>query len=403
MITTSTVIDHRGRVKRTDLAPIEVRVTVNRKPYYINTGIKVYKKEFRQGLVINRPDSDILNERITLITRQVEQAINACLRDNKPINVAEIRNSLYGAASNTSNEFVEWLSERIEMLSLAEGTIKHYNSLHKRIVEYGCLRTWSNITVDGILRFDNWLHQLTKPQTQAQKLAKEPPQRISDVGVYNYHKVLKKMLYIAEKIGKIERNPYSLLKGEFRRGEREKIEYLTEHEMQKIENLHFQINSHLDTVRNLFVIQMYTGMAYADLMQFDINNYHQVHGKWMINQERVKTGVAFVGQLLPPVIRILERWNYQIPTISNQKYNEALKEIGEKAEIQTKLHSHLARHTFATYMLSNGVKVENLQRMMGHKDISMTQRYAKTLAQNVHDEFDMISAKMTKSKPESPD
>ena len=61
------------------------------------------------------------------------------------------------------------------------------------------------------------------------------------------------------------------------------------------------------------------------------------------------------------------------------------------AGINTPLHSHLARHTFATFMLRHGVKIENVSKMLGHTNITQTQRYAKVLAMSVHEEFERIS------------
>ena len=62
--------------------------------------------------------------------------------------------------------------------------------------------------------------------------------------------------------------------------------------------------------------------------------------------------------------------------------------------IETRLHSHLARHTFATRMLRMGVKIENLSKMLGHTNITQTQKYAKVMAQSVHDDFDMVAKKL---------
>ena len=84
----------------------------------------------------------------------------------------------------------------------------------------------------------------------------------------------------------------------------------------------------------------------------------------------------------------------KVPKVSNQDYNRHLKSIGLLAEIHTRMHTHLARHTFATYMLSNDVMLQNVKRMLGHKSIVTTQRYAKVLAKDVHNEFDKISEKL---------
>ena len=51
----------------------------------------------------------------------------------------------------------------------------------------------------------------------------------------------------------------------------------------------------------------------------------------------------------------------------------------------------MARHTFATFALRKGVKIENLSRMLGHTNITQTQRYDKVVAQSVHDDYDLLS------------
>jgi site-specific recombinase XerD len=77
-------------------------------------------------------------------------------------------------------------------------------------------------------------------------------------------------------------------------------------------------------------------------------------------------------------------------------YNRMLKAIGEMAQIKTRLHSHLARHSFATYMLSNGAPIEHVGKMLGQKNIRTTQRYAKVLAEDVHAQFDKVAEKLKK-------
>lgn len=398
MINTAIIFDHRGRTKRGQSGPIEIRVTVNRKPYYINTGVRVRANEFKYGAIVNRGDMAELNERLRIISNKVETEINYCIENDTPVDVAAIRRNILDVGNSIASKFevVEWMDERVKMLQVSPGTRSHYKTMLAKFMEFGRIRQWSDVTIDNIYRWDAWLHTLEKPQTDAQKRMGLEPERLTDAGVSNYHKCLKHLLHLAEKTQQIDRNPYDLLKGEFKRGDRENVDYLTEAEMQAIETANLQRGSQLDVVRDMFVMQMYTGMAYADLMKFRIEDYKEVDGRWVANAERVKSGVAFIGHLLPPVVRVLEKYGWHLPYMTNQAYNRALKTVGERAGISTSMHSHLARHTFATYMLSNGVKIENLQRMLGHKDIAMTQRYAKTLAQSVHDEFDMIEKIMKK-------
>ena len=137
------------------------------------------------------------------------------------------------------------------------------------------------------------------------------------------------------------------------------------------------------------------------MQAFDIGDYKWDGKAWQHVGERIKTGVPYVSQLLPPVVKVLERYDWKIPRLSNADYNRHLKALGQMAGIKTRLHSHLARHTFATYMLRNGVKIENVSKMLGHTNITQTQRYAKVLAQSVHDDFDMVASKLEKKKRKS--
>lgn len=74
-----------------------------------------------------------------------------------------------------------------------------------------------------------------------------------------------------------------------------------------------------------------------------------------------------------------------------------LKAIGMVIGIE-RLHSHMARHSFATWMLSNGAKIENVSRMMGHTNITQTQRYAKVLAKDVYDDYAKAERKLAKKQ-----
>ena len=188
------------------------------------------------------------------------------------------------------------------------------------------------------------------------------------------------------------------MRGKIKRGESENVEYLTEEEMARLESLDLPDGTQLAVARDLFVFQMYTGLSYSDAQAFDIRDYKKDRGRWIHTGNRIKTGVPFVSSLLPPVVQVLERYGMQVPRIHNSDYNRQLKMIGVLTGIKTRLHSHLARHTFATYMLRNGAKIENVSRMLGHTNITQTQRYAKVLAQSVHDDFDMVAARMKKRK-----
>lgn len=389
MITTAVVFDHRGRTAKGCLGPVEIRVTINRKPFYFATGIKIHREEWKYGQIVDRPDSQELNDRLWMMLKKVEAETNKYLQSGRSVDVSELRRSIFDLSdTNGGSSFLDWMHRQIDILTLSEGTIKHYRTLEARLLAFNQIRMWNDVTAENICKFDYWLHQ------QAISNGSLTGAKLSDSAIYTYHRCLKKLLYLAEKYDKIDRNPYSKLRGEFSRGDKETVDYLTEDEIDRIMALEYKPDSLLAHARDMFIFQAFTGMSYSDMLNFDISDYRNIDGRWIANSERVKTGVAFVAHLLPPVVSVLERYNMALPRMTNQVYNRTLKIIQQDANITVKLHSHLGRHTFATYMLSHGVKVENLQRMLGHKEIAMTQRYAKTLAQSVHDEFDMIEKQL---------
>ncbi len=399
MIRTSVGFDHRNRTEPGREGPLEVRITINRKPYYISTGIKVRKNEWKFGMVVDRVDCRELNERLGIVVRRIESEINAAIDEGRELDIKEIKRRVYQVdVTANGTGLLDWIKEQVELSTLGEGTVKHYRTLVARLEQYGGLNRWADLTAENIVKWDAWLHNLTKQQTEAERLSGEPPARISDAAIYNYHKCLKALLNKALRYDRISTNPYTKLRGQFKRGERDRVDYLTEEEMRAFEALHPIAGSQMAMARDLFVLQMYTGMAYSDIQRFDIGDYRLVDGVWQNVGQRVKTGVAYISHLLPPVVEVLERYNYQVPRMSNTDYNRCLKALGMAVGIERPLHSHMARHTFATYMLANGARIENVSRMLGHTNIVQTQRYAKVLAQSVHDDFARIEQKLKTKK-----
>ena len=321
-----------------------------------------------------------------------------------PINTEDIRRKVWQVVELHSDKsvFIEWCEKQIPLLGVTDGTEKHYNPLVTRLTQFGRINKWEDLTAENIVLFDAWLRTLTKPISDARLKAGAKPEKLSAGGIYNYHKCLKALLNRALSFGKIESNPYDRLNGKFKRGEKENVEYLTEDEMRRFESIILPKGSALDIAHDLFIFQMYTGLPFSDMQAFDMNDYKFDGTKWHNVGTRIKTGTPYVSSILPPALRVLEKYNFEIPKMNNADYNRQLKALQAMAGIKTRLHSHLARHTFATFMLRNGVKIENVSKMLGHTNITQTQRYAKVLAQSVQDEYDMIAEKLSPKKKSNP-
>ena len=409
MIRISLVYDHHHRTPSGEEGPVEVRVMVNRKPYYINTGVRVREKR----LVGNRIkdlkdtyDADVLNERLSTIVDLVEREVNRCLDERKPLDVAEIRRKVYDlnvAGNDDEPTLIAWIKEQIPMLDVVKNTRQKYVTLCRRLTEFGQITRWDHLSVEAIYKWDAWLRVQDNELTTNQKAAGVEQAKLGDKAVESYHKGLRAMLNRALKMGKITANPYDRLRGEFVSKRRDVVDYLTEEQMQKVMEITPVPGSQVALARDLFIFQMYTGLGYADTQIFDLSQYQRevVIGndgketeRWRFIGKRVKTGVPYVSMLLPPVVEMLKRNGWRVPRMNNQRYNQMLKAIGMVIGIE-RLHSHMGRHTFATWMLSQGAKIENVSRMLGHTDIKMTQRYAEVLAKDVYSDYDKAAEKLT--------
>lgn len=179
---------------------------------------------------------------------------------------------------------------------------------------------------------------------------------------------LKTLIKFALDNDKLKINPFSNIK--ITKGKKP-ITYLTEWEISKIIDLKTD-NTSLLNVRDLFVIMMGTGLAYSDLINLKKEDIKKEGGTYYINKTRNKTGEEFTAIILPFAIPFIEKeWRL----ISNQKLNTYLKVIGDLCGIKQNLHSHLARHTYCTYLYNKGVNITTIAKCAGHSTTRTTLQY----------------------------
>lgn len=399
MIKTAVIYNHRGRLSKDGTGPVEVRVTINRRAYYINTGVCVRAREWKFGQIVDCWNCDELNERVRIMLQRVDQIVNEHLVNGTEgaINFEDVRKMVFSPDNRRkvkdAEDMIEWMCGEIDKLGVRRGTAAHYRVSVAALVESGAMCRWSDLTVENVHRFDAFLHRIKKHQTDAEVRAGKPVEYISQVTVRNYHKDIKALLGRALKFGIIQANPYDRMRGEIKRGNSEDVEFLTDDELSRIEGLTLCEGSMLAAARDMFVFQAYTGMAYADMQAFGLDECRRDGDRWLLAKKRVKTGVTYYVQLLPQALAVAERYGGELPKVAVQVYNRNLKRIAEATGITKRLTSHVGRHTFATHALHEGVALERVSKMLGHAKITQTQRYAKVLAEDVYGEFDKLKEK----------
>lgn len=379
-----TLIHNRlGRGSRQKPTSVELRVTYMRKQKFISTGVKINTAQWNDAkkMVVNCREALELNEILDKFKLKALKVINEMVEkgafdlDAFP---ALLRNRMEDMT------FLEYIASRIDKKQVRNATHKRYVSFLNIFSEWGGIRYFSDINEKNILSMDDWL--------KGRVLKDGSHMRQSTI--FGYHKHLKQFINDAIVDGYIEQNPYNTKRIRISRGEVERIESLTEEQINRIRALDLK-EYYLSHTRDLFIFQCYTGMAYADMMAFDINDYKEdeATGKIIGTGVRIKTGSRYYLVLLEPVVEILKKYDWKLPKISNQKYNMYLKAIGAAIGVPG-LHSHMGRSSFASLMLNHGVSVEILQRMLGHRNKSQTQRYATMWQETVNNEFIKIGTEI---------
>ena len=397
MIKTAIIYNHRGRFSKDGTAPVEVRVTIKRRAYYINTGVCVRAREWKFGQIVGVWNCDDLNDRVRIMLQRVDRIVNERMEKESEadINFEEVRKMVFAPDSRRkvkdAEDMTTWMEKEIDKLDVRKGTAAHYRVSVAALVESGIMRKWSDLSVENVHKWDAFLHGIRKHQTDAEVKAGKPVEYISQATVRNYHKDIKALLGRAMKFGLIKANPYDRMRGEIKRGDIETVEYLTKEELSRIEGLTLRDGSMLAAARDMFVFQAYTGMAYSDMQAFSLEQCRHEGERLLMSGQRVKTGVTYYVQLLPQALAVAQRYGGSFPHVAVQTYNRNLKRIAEVTGITKRLTSHVGRHTFATWALHEGVALERVSKMLGHSKITQTQRYAKVLAEDVYGEFDKLS------------
>lgn len=165
---------------------------------------------------------------------------------------------------------------------------------------------------------------------------------------------------------------------------------------EKLKTLHLEdLEEEMETARDIFLFACYTGAAYCDLMELDKSHLvRDDEGSLWLKFNRQKTGVPCRVKLLPEAIWLMEKLHSDeretlLPFMGYATYQSYLKALRLRAGISFPFTTHTARHTFATLItLEQGVPIETVSKMLGHSNVSMTERYAKVTPRKLFEEFD---------------
>lgn len=349
-------------------APIEISIVINGERKFLQLQFKCNPDDFAK-----KKQPKEISDYISVMRLKINQALSEMAMENVAVTADSLRDYLRtgGVKSYTiENLFNDWLSILKKRVGndLTQSAYRKYELT--RDLFYSEFN--KNTDVNSILPKDMENFYMTlKQKYQANSSA-------------SYMAKVKTCIMFGIANNKIKVNPFQTIKI---KREKKEIQYLTETEVQRIKATEMPCKA-LERVRDTFLLQCFCGLAYSDMECLKKEDIQQSeNGVWFISKPRVKTGVNYTAVIFPEGVELLKKYNFNMPIISNQKTNAALKAIARECSIDKNVASHLGRKTYGNFLLNgyNGSKpmsIEVTAKCMGHSDCKTTARYYASMHQD---------------------
>lgn len=345
-----------------------------------------------------KEDAKTLNVYLETLCSKIYQAKIILLELNKPVTAENLKNQITGNGGERKFilEIFKHHNEQMEALigkEFARGTFTRYKTACDHVKSF---IKWKynledlelgELNFEFVSEYTFWLKSV---------------RQCGHNSTVKYVSNLKKIVLQCVRKGWIKGDPFIDFKTA--RKEVQRIA-LTQIELDKIRGKEFSCER-LSQVRDIFLFSCYTGLAYIDVSKLKRSQIIEgIDGEQWIITHRQKTETPTRLPLLPVAFEIKEHYKHHpkcanldlvLPTLSNQKMNAYLKEIADVCGVAQNLTFHIARHTFATTItLGNGVPIETVSKMLGHKSLKQTQHYAKILDLKVSMDMKALKDKLS--------
>ena len=317
-------------------------------------------------------NSYILNNQINAVKKTCNTIVENSFIENKPLTLAKFKQELNFNDQPTNNVF-DYITT---VISRKEGTIKpaslkSYTQLKNKLeLMYPAKDLFlSDIDFNFLTRFEKYLleHNNNK-NTTCRK-----------------HKTLQVIINHALKDDLIKKDPYRFFKKNIIKGERKP---LTEIDLKKLISI-YEKRSLPDPEQKalkMFLFMSLSSLRISDLLKLKYKNIitdFDSNGNIvrLIDISQIKTQTQTT---IPVLFNFFEKLinpdglpeDFICREFKNgQSINKRLKEIAKKHEINTNLTCHVARHTFATIAVNNGVSIYTVSKILGHTNITTTMIY----------------------------
>lgn len=376
-------------------SPLMIRIYLNREMLTVgSSGLNVDKKLWCNAtsrMKGRTQEALCINAQLDEISTSFQEIFKRYEKDDD-LTLEKIK-SIYLGKDKIKTTFLEYYDGFLEELQAQVGTVKTKATYYKYL---GTKRHFENFLRYKYRRKDLMPKELTHLVISDFEIYLRTVANLKVNSSTKTLKFFKTVVKHAQRTGFIIHDPF--MNHHF---QTEYVDrgFLTDEEIKCIMEKEFP-TARLEAVRDIFIFSCFCGLAYIDVANLTQDNIVTLNGKRWIMTTRQKTKVLSNILLLDIPAMIIEKYRGRtkdgklLPILSNQKMNSYLKEIGDVCGIKKNLTYHLARHTFATMILSKGVPIESVSKMLGHTNIRTTQVYARITNKKIEEDMLALAGKL---------
>lgn len=376
-------------------SPLMIRIYLNREMLTVgSSGLNVDKKLWCNAtsrMKGRTQEALCINAQLDEISTSFQEIFKRYEKDDD-LTLEKIK-SIYLGKDKIKTTFLEYYDGFLEELQAQVGTVKTKATYYKYL---GTKRHFENFLRYKYRRKDLMPKELTHLVISDFEIYLRTVANLKVNSSTKTLKFFKTVVKHAQRTGFIIHDPF--MNHHF---QTEYVDrgFLTDEEIKCIMEKEFP-TARLEAVRDIFIFSCFCGLAYIDVVNLTQDNIVTLNGKRWIMTTRQKTKVLSNILLLDIPAMIIEKYRGRtkdgklLPILSNQKMNSYLKEIGDVCGIKKNLTYHLARHTFATMILSKGVPIESVSKMLGHTNIRTTQVYARITNKKIEEDMLALAGKL---------
>lgn len=374
-----------GRISiDTQIARFSTKIDVNPEIWDAKIGRAIGKgKEISQ-----------INRTLDNLEQEIQSHYDRLVLEDGYVTAEAVKNALNGVGRKATG-LLELFREHNEEFKFRVGVNRVQVTYEQYLHSYRVLENflWVRYQAKDIA-----LNQLTHSFIDAYDFHLRVDKRMNGNTVLNHTIPLRKIVRRAISQDIIKRDPFINYVAEKPLKQRR---HLTMDEFQKLLTTPIA-EKHLERCRDMFLFACFSGMAYADMRNLSEKHITKDDsGIIWIRIERQKTKSECKIRLLSIPIQIMEKYKHErtddkifkLKTLKT--IDENLKTIAQKCGIESRLCYHMGRHTYATQVcISQGVPIETLCKMMGHRSVQTTQIYAKITNQKVNEDMKLLSSRI---------